>query len=70
MATIRKGKSTYEGFKEVDGKLVCEKCGGTTGRLISHIDGTDFYGSSYECECGNVLSVTSKRSKEDMMYWM
>lgn len=36
-------------------------------RITCHMDGTDFYQSVYKCECGNVITVTTKREKGG--YW-
>lgn len=46
--------------------IVC--CGGLL-EMTCHIDGTDFYSTQYQCECGNVINVNTKRSKSDMMRW-
>lgn len=38
--------------------------------IVTHIDGRDFYGYTYNCEnCGNVITTHCKRSKDDLMYW-
>lgn len=44
-----------------------ECCGGTI-RMVSHIDGRDFYGYTYNCDCGNVITSKTKRAKGDIMY--
>jgi len=35
-------------------------------RMVSHIDGRDFYEYTYNCECGNVINAYTKRKKEDI----
>lgn len=67
---IVKGNTTYDGFKEVDGKLVCENCGQSNKfKRTMHLDGKDFYTNVFQCKCGNTVSVISKRSKQDAMFW-
>lgn len=41
-------------------------CCGKLVRMVSHIDGRDFYGYTYNCECGNVITAYIKRKKEDI----
>lgn len=39
-------------------------------KFNGHIDGTDFYGTIYICECcGNQISVTTKREGIDLELW-
>lgn len=45
-------------------------CGKPSISMTSHIDGTDFYSYQFVCgNCGNVISQTVKRDKDDMMYF-
>lgn len=32
-------------------------------QMKMHIDGTDFYESTWQCECGNVIKVRTKREE-------
>ena len=67
---IVRGDSTYQGVVEdKDGNIVCSVCGSTEAKLIMHLDGTKFYTSTYECKCGNAIGITTKRDKDDMMYY-
>ena len=50
-----------------DGGYRC-KCSGML-TMTAHVDGTDFYATTYQCDCGNVINVSMKRSEEDMMIW-
>lgn len=50
-----------------DGIGVCDKCGSTKIKMVSHIDGRDFYGYTYQCECGAFITMTAKR-KGHMMW--
>lgn len=69
MAVIEKNGTTYEGFKETNGNLVCENCGGNEGKMVMHLDGKTFYTSVFECKCGNRLSIKTKRIGENAAYW-
>lgn len=67
---IVRGDSTYTGVKENEnGQIVCEVCGSTKAKMTTHIDGAKFFSSSYECECGNAIGITTKRDKHDPMYY-
>lgn len=68
---ITKGDSEYYGIKEsVSGDLVCDKCGGRTMKNTTHMDFSDrFVNDGYCPDCGNPISISTKRSKEDMAYW-
>ena len=66
---IERNGITFDGVKDVNGKLVCEKCGEVKLRMKMHLDGKDFFTNIYECVCGNTISKVEKRSPEDMAYW-
>ena len=66
---IVRGDSTYTGvIEDKEGKLVCSVCGGKKAKMIMHLDGSRFFSSTYECECGNAIGITTKRDKDDLMY--
>jgi hypothetical protein len=46
-----------------DGVPVCSSCKNKESKATRtmHLDGTDWYSSSYECDCGNGIGVNSKR---------
>ena len=67
--TITKGNIIYEGVKEVNGELCCEKCGGTEMEIITHIDGKDYYTNTGECiKCGNAINIVVKRANNTHFY--
>jgi hypothetical protein len=70
MAEITRGRHTYIGFKEVDGKIVCGCCGGTRAKIIAHVDAIKYSSTILECKCGNTMSVVSEHSKLERSYWM
>lgn len=70
MAEITKGRHTYIGFQDIDGKIVCGCCGGTRAKIIAHIDAVKSSSTTFECECGNVMTVISERSELEKSYWM
>jgi hypothetical protein len=35
-----------------------------------HLDYTEFWESDLKCQCGNFIAVITKRTEEEMMYWM
>lgn len=41
-------------------------CGNPQFRMLTHIDGKDFYSYQYACICGNNVTVETKRDKEDV----
>lgn len=52
------------------GEWVCDQCGGSLFRPSAHVDYTDRYETHYQCAgCENVVMVSVKRSKNDMMMW-
>lgn len=68
--TIIKGNSIYNGVVEWDEKIVCEKCfRADRCKIIMHLDGTKEYTTAYACECGNQISITTKRDGDDLMMW-
>lgn len=68
---IKKGRSTYHGVKiNEQGDICCEVCGGTSDlKMVMHMDYTDKYISDYKCKCGNVIEISTKRTKEERMFW-
>ena len=38
-------------------------CGNPSLKMTCHIDGVDFYGYQYNCQCGNSISVNCKRKE-------
>ena len=50
-------------IKNKDG-VTCN-CGNPKLSMTCHIDGVDFYSFQYMCQCGNQVTVTNKRVKED-----
>ena len=66
-----KGDSEYYGIVETeDGRLVCDVCGGNTMKTTMHMDYTDhFVNSGYCTDCKNPITISTKRSDEDKMYW-
>jgi len=71
MAVIKRGNTTYDGVIEKDGKLVCQKCQKPEAKCkaVMHIDGKEFFSWQYECECGNGILVSTKRTGEDKRMW-
>lgn len=58
------------GRKTDEGNVICEKCGQLLkGKMIMHLDFDKSYTTVYECECGNQIAVSWRRSKKDQMYW-
>lgn len=66
---IEKNGSTFHGVIEKDGKICCEKCYSSKAKSTMHLDGKEFFENHYQCECGNCISVRTKRTGEDAMYW-
>lgn len=69
--TIEKGDMTVSDTKdnliETKDGITCG-CGNPRLRITCHIDGVDFYGYQYQCECGNCIEVSYKRSKDECFY--
>lgn len=67
---IKKGRSIYNDtmnkIHKTDKGIEC--CGGLM-KCVCHIDGAKFYINQYECECGNHISVETKRTKEYARWW-
>lgn len=62
---VSKGRKTWNGIVEIDGKLACEKCKTIEPECkpVTHIDGVDYYRWIYNCEkCGNVIAVDTIRT--------
>lgn len=68
---IVKGNTTYDGVKEDEnGNIVCEKCGQPDRVTMGmHLDGKDFYQTVYDCECGNMINATTKRTGLNKELW-
>ena len=69
--SIKKGKTTFDGVIEIDGKLACEKCKtiNPKAKTIMHMDYTDKFVYQYECDCGNAISTSTKRDKKSAAMW-
>ena len=52
---------TMDRLVENDGKITCG-CDNPELTGITFIDGDDFYSNTYQCDCGNIINVTGKRS--------
>lgn len=67
---IVKGRSTYFGVEEIDGKLACSRCKTINPKVkrIIHLDGTKFFSSTYQCDCGNGITINTEREEDDG-YW-
>lgn len=69
MSEIKMGRSTYtdtmDKIHEEKGNIEC--CGKLI-KMVCHADGRDFYRYTYNCECGNIINVDTKRDKSDMWY--
>ena len=67
---IEKGDMTVSDTKdnlvETKDGITCG-CGNPRLRITCHIDGVDFYGYQYQCECGN--SITMKCKREEGECW-
>lgn len=37
------------------------ECCGKNISMVAHVDGVDFYGYEYNCECGNVIKAVTER---------
>lgn len=51
-------------IKDANGKkvIICKKCSmEVSGHMTSHFDGLTTYGYTFECKCGNKITVTYKR---------
>jgi hypothetical protein len=56
--------SIYSGVVLSDaGVPVCSSCKDkeSTATRTMHLEGTDWYSNGYQCDCGNSISVSSKR---------
>lgn len=49
---------TLDKIHVIEGGVVC--CNKPL-QMLMHLDGEDFYTSTYECECGNIIHVNIKR---------
>lgn len=65
------GDTTYGGVILTNDKLTCSKCKKVEpkAKMVCHMDGTDFYSNVFQCECGNQITMTTKRSGEDAAFW-
>lgn len=59
------------GTKTDDNKIICNGCKKVLqGYMTMHWDGAKEYGYNYKCaNCGNVVGLTFRRSKEQRRYW-
>ena len=65
MRKIKIGKTTYtDSMGKIHQKDNSILCCGKNIRMISHIDGDDFFIFDYLCECGNIISCYSTRTLE------
>jgi len=69
--SLIKGNSTYEGMIEIGGKLACESCKtiGPECRYGMHVDCDNKFINTYTCKCGNIISISTKRTGEGAKYW-
>jgi len=58
----------WTGVKKIGDMMVCEKCGKSEVKMVSHMDFAKSYRSVYECVCGAIITMEAQRSKESMMY--
>ena len=58
---------TKDNLIETEEGITCG-CGNQSLRMVSHIDGKDFYAYQYKCSCGNSILMECKRDEEDLMY--
>lgn len=69
---IKKGRMTVIDTKdnliETEEGITCG-CEKPSLRMVSHMDGKDFYNYQYQCSCGNSIYMECKRDEEDLMYW-
>ena len=69
--TIEKGNMTLSDTKdnliETKDGITCG-CGNPSLTMTCHIDGVDFYSYQYQCQCGNCVEVSYKRSKDECFY--
>lgn len=66
---IRIGRTTYDDTDDKIHKIKRDiECCGKNVRMAARVDSRDFYGYTYHCECGNVITMTIKRSKNDIWY--
>lgn len=67
MAKLKMGRSTYADTMDKIHFVNPEniECCGKNISMTSHIDGIDFYEYNYQCECGNQISVHTKRNEEE-----
>ena len=66
--TIEKGNmkvsDTNDNLIETKDSITCG-CGNPKLTMTCHIDGVDFYSYQYQCQCGNCVEVSYKRSKDE-----
>ena len=61
-------EDSKDNLKEMEKGITCG-CGNPSLKIVCHIDGREFYGYQYNCQCGNSINVTYKRSDDDMMLY-
>lgn len=69
---IVRGNTTYFGIIEIDGKFACSGCNTINPETnkTMHMDFNDRFDNSYSClKCGNCITVSTKRTGENLLYW-
>ena len=59
-------EDTMDRLVETKDGITCG-CGNPNLKMVFHMDGKDFYGYQYSCDCGNSIVMNCKRSEEDLM---
>jgi len=53
-----------------EGIIKCPKCESESFKIVSHFDGKEFYGTTYNCnKCKAVIWMKHKRDKASQIYW-
>jgi ribosomal protein L44E len=71
-AIFKRGKSTYYGIIEIDGKMACEQCKTLEPACstVMHTDSVKSYSWTSKCNnCGNYITMETLRTKKDRKYW-
>jgi len=66
---VERGDSTYFGVELIDGKMACAACKTVEpkAQMVMHADGREFFSWTYQCPCGNYITVRTRRAKNDLM---
>lgn len=56
-------EDTKDNLIKTENEEVTCGCGNPSLKIMSHIDGIDFYAYNYVCQCGNSISITEKRKE-------